>query len=129
VSCIAVEASPSPGINCLRCLLLWTTYAGLLKDDYLAGLWKRHLALNLLWFRDYSKPCLELPIQYRSPSWSWTSINPGITWYPEQAGNWEGIETSLEILNAEITLAYDYTPYGSIKSALLMGRGRLKEMQ
>ena len=41
----------------------------------------------------------------------------------------QGIETSLEILNTEIMLAYDYAPYGSIKLALLMGRGRLKEMQ
>ena len=35
----------------------------------------------------------------------------------------------MEILNTEITLAYDYTPYGSIKSAFLAVRGRLKEMQ
>lgn len=105
------------------------TYAGLLEDDYLAGLWRRHLALDLLWFRDDSEPCFERPSQYRSPSWSWTSIDSGITWDPEQAGNWEGIETSLEILNTEITLAYDYAPYGSITSGLLIARGRLKEMQ
>ena len=44
---------------------------------YLAGIWAKHLTFGLSWSRSYS--LLKKPAQYRAPSWSWASIDGGIT--------------------------------------------------
>lgn len=52
----------------------------ILEDEYLAGLWKRFLSRQLLWFvshplsADGGHPSSR-PSKYRAPSWSWASID------------------------------------------------------
>ncbi|RGP66980.1 hypothetical protein FLONG3_8638, partial [Fusarium longipes] len=50
------------------------------NDTYLAGLWKKSLFLDLLWFNNQAgrvpfAPGGRRPKSYRAPSWSWASID------------------------------------------------------
>ncbi|KAF2498745.1 HET-domain-containing protein, partial [Lophium mytilinum] len=47
------------------------SYREVTAEDYLAGLWKTHLAPGLLW---RSKTPGTLPTSWRAPSWSWASV-------------------------------------------------------
>lgn len=54
----------------------------LFKDEYIAGLWKRHLAQHLLWHVAEPRTVI-LPTtnseNYVAPSWSWASLNGPVT--------------------------------------------------
>lgn len=54
-------------------------FESLLKDEYLAGLWRRNFINGLLWhvseLRDFSTIGTSRPAEYRAPTWSWASIN------------------------------------------------------
>ncbi len=47
-------------------------------DDYVAGLWRSALPFDLLWRCDPSSPLRREKV--RKPSWSWTSVDSGISW-------------------------------------------------
>ncbi len=71
-------------------------YAVKTVDTYLVGLWHGNLGLDLCW-RVYTREeiietehsqgpmywktlsTLKVPASYRAPSWSWASIDPGVT--------------------------------------------------
>jgi hypothetical protein len=53
-------------------------FAGVLQDDYAAGLWKRDLHTLLLWRRTENQ--IPRPNAYRAPSWSWASVDGGVAW-------------------------------------------------
>ncbi|RYP76682.1 hypothetical protein DL771_001604 [Monosporascus sp. 5C6A] len=46
-------------------------YEGILKDVYVAGLWKSRLIEDLHWSAEF----WVIPLRYRAPSWSWMSID------------------------------------------------------
>ncbi|KAM0806286.1 heterokaryon incompatibility protein-domain-containing protein, partial [Usnea florida] len=45
-----------------------------LDDEYLAGLWKGSLPLDLLWYPHWMDGCPRRSSSYRAPTWSWASI-------------------------------------------------------
>ncbi|CAI6088594.1 unnamed protein product [Clonostachys chloroleuca] len=45
----------------------------LIDDEYVAGLWKKHLLNHLLWMT-YPNLKKQRPADYRAPSWSWASV-------------------------------------------------------
>jgi hypothetical protein len=57
-------------------------FAATSADTCVAGLWRRHLLDDLLW-RPYPGGWYSRPPVYRSPSWSWASID-GPVWYHER---------------------------------------------
>jgi len=70
-------------------------------DEYVAGLWKRHLIHQLLWQVDLkwqkSRP------RYRAPSWSWAAVD-GEIWNPYSDTHLQLERTELvKILEVEIT--------------------------
>lgn len=52
-----------------------------LNDDFIAGAWKKSLLEDLLWSKAYHDKHLSLPPKYRSPSWSWMSVDGKIGFY------------------------------------------------
>lgn len=56
--------------------------ATLLDDEYVVGMWRGHLAHELLWYRDEatqdSSRLASKPSIYRAPSWSWPSVDGAI---------------------------------------------------
>lgn len=56
------------------------TFQAKLKDDYIAGLWRRVLVTDMLWKvssrgNEASGHHARRPKEYRAPSWSWASVD------------------------------------------------------
>jgi hypothetical protein len=75
-------------------------FAASSADTCVAGLWRRHLLDDLLW-RPYPGGSFSRPPVYRSPSWSWASID-GPIWYHDRK-EWRNISHAVvEEINVEI---------------------------
>ena len=95
-----------------------------LKSQYLAGMWRRDLIGQLAWSVD---PFLvrPRPAEYRSPSWSWASVDSPVSlahWYVD-----EHRATHLaRVLDAQTTpAAADADEFGPVQSGRLTIRGPL----
>ncbi|KAK4113368.1 HET-domain-containing protein, partial [Canariomyces notabilis] len=107
--------------------------AGILKDEYVAGMWRRYLEGELLWMVDAGKRKRQIlgrqpkprPVEYRAPSWSWASVDGPVT--PGRAPiNVESLLIKVE----DVHLSYqtgDTT--GQVTGGWLRLRGILKELK
>jgi hypothetical protein len=97
-----------------------------LGDQYLAGLWRNHLADQLLWTAEYGRERTRKstrPHEYRAPTWSWASIDGeigrlGHIRYSDDRG------IMIDILAARVDLA-TASPFGQITGAFLQVKGKL----
>ncbi|KAI1171396.1 heterokaryon incompatibility protein-domain-containing protein [Nemania sp. FL0916] len=99
------------------------------KDQYLAGLWRKTLLLDLLWAVQ-SKG--EKPKAYRAPSWSWASVDGLIRaeWEFDQLAKPQDGKKARDlrmatIVDCRVTVANSLAPYGEITEGLLILRGLL----
>ena len=96
--------------------------AGLLDDQYLAGLWRRFIVDELCWsatVQNRGEPQKQ-PFRlttYCAPSWSWTSEEGQTT--PDDYGYGYPL---IEVLDAQVEPASD-NPFGSVKSGPLLLQG------
>lgn len=96
-------------------------YGKKMKDEYIAGLFRKILLPSLLWKRE--SPILLRPV-YRAPSWSWAAVDGTVRWEL-----YRGITSEhLELLDCRVELESEDAPYGAIKHAELTLRGRLKQV-
>lgn len=60
-----------------------------LKDELVAGLWKKHILQQLLWSVRYlpSDSTRQTPTAYQAPSWSWASLNVAVEFFPLYEAN------------------------------------------
>jgi hypothetical protein len=101
--------------------------AGFIDDEYFAGLWRKDLSRGLLWTtRDDDSRTTQLP-RYRAPSWSWASLDGGITWAvslfcdigsPKHIPCFELLDISVIVVGAD--------PMGGISSGRLTLSGKLR---
>lgn len=90
------------------------------KSLYLAGMWRKHLAYQLLWNASGIQWVVSTsrPEVYTAPSWSWASMHG----YIEDAcvvRHADDHEIVLEILDVGIDLVSDKNPFGQVKSGFL----------
>ncbi|KAF9479151.1 HET-domain-containing protein [Pholiota conissans] len=103
----------------------------LLKDQYIAGLWKRTLMHDLLWevrppmgpeAGHHPRPCT-----YRAPSWSWASVDGQLNWArsdpPSSAASYEA-----EILTCEATPKIRTYPFGEIVDGWLTLKAKVRPL-
>lgn len=84
-----------------------------MKDQFLAGLWRKHLMHGLLWYiRPNSKSVP--PTEYRAPSWSWASKD-GYVVHAEPASNSWIVARALEVS----CTTSDGSEFGMVISAML----------
>jgi hypothetical protein len=99
---------------------------GHIKSEYLAGMWRQHLAYQLLWEVRGVQWLVRRgrPNEYIAPSWSWASV----------VGNVENAcdvrfandrEIILEVLDGQVELMNAANPFGQVKSGFLRVRGSL----
>jgi hypothetical protein len=85
-------------------------------DQYMAGLWRSDIQIQLLWYTD--DPSSKRSGDFRAPSWSWASIDGPVKFRQKD---------SLSFQNPEYEL--DFEPandeFGLILRAYLMVKGRL----
>jgi hypothetical protein len=94
--------------------------------NYLGGLWKEYLLLNLLWYVEY--PENSRPKVYRAPSWSWASIDGQIMHKIEpgrQLVDRSILEGQALIEEAQVTWSGRITndPVGLIDGGFLRAKG------
>jgi hypothetical protein len=84
-----------------------------MKDQFLAGLWRKHFMDGLLW---YIRPNTKTfsPLGYRAPSWSWASKD-GYVVHAEPASNPWIVARALEVSCA----TSDGSEFGTVISAML----------
>ena len=92
------------------------------KDEYLAGLWRSHLPLGLLW--NSAQPFLQTcSWEYRAPSWSWASLDGQIDWHYH---HFDRTDPNLRIKSCNVERVYENAPYGAVKSGTLKLQGHLQ---
>lgn len=95
------------------------------RTKYLAGLWEESLLLDLLWQVMPGATHKALTYSDESgravPSWSWASIDRGVTWNPLQRP-----ELLAELVAAHVDVD-GQNPYGTVKRGKITIRGRVKK--
>ncbi|PVH93324.1 hypothetical protein DM02DRAFT_634643 [Periconia macrospinosa] len=79
-----------------------------MDDEYVAGMWRKHLESALLWSVDYNEninsPSLPRPFTYRAPTWPWALLDCGIvTQNPNER------RSSIEVKDVVLNYATDDT--------------------
>ena len=90
-------------------------------EEYLAGLWRQNLPLDLLWGvqeeeeeEEKKETAPLLPSTYRAPSWSWAKLDKEVDW-EHQANDQPG---PVEILEASTTPLTD-DRFGQVRAGFL----------
>ncbi|KAH7303940.1 heterokaryon incompatibility protein-domain-containing protein [Stachybotrys elegans] len=91
---------------------------------YIVGLWKHHLLGDLLWMKNFEDP-LPSPSIYRAPSWSWASVD-GTVSHPASVIGSEN--AYCVVLECQVELKREDSPFGEIKGGHLKVCGRLTKM-
>jgi hypothetical protein len=95
----------------------------MLKDEYLAGLWRKWLPYHLLWYKE--KPAdTGRSVAYRAPTWSWASVDGEVWSHPISL--MDGEEILVNIIEAVVQNAGSNTT-GSVVSGSIKMRGMLKQ--
>lgn len=97
-----------------------------INGEYLAGMWRKHLAYQLLWDVRGTQWMTHRtrPEVYIAPSWSWASMighigDACVVWFEDDR------EIALEILEVKIELFNDKFPFGRVKGGFLRVNGIL----
>ncbi|KAF7888102.1 uncharacterized protein EAF02_002643 [Botrytis sinoallii] len=97
-------------------------------ENYLAGVWEKHLIYGILWnARQYPSNLSKFtgaPLEkheYTAPSWSWASFNARIE-FPPRIHRSVGIEQFSQILETHLDLAID-SPYGKVCGGYIKLKG------
>ena len=93
------------------------------RSTYLAGLWRESLLLDLLWqvMPGATHQALTYPrTEQSAPSWSWASMDRGVTWNPLKSP-----QPLAEVVAAETTVV-GANPYGQVAGGRICLRGRIK---
>lgn len=93
------------------------------NDCYLAGLWKSHLPLGLLW--SHEQPFRQDEFQaYRAPSWSWASTVGFVKWHDFMLTE---VDPMLEVVSCTTQPAHSQAPYGAAQSGSLIVQGLVQQ--
>ncbi|KAK3689147.1 heterokaryon incompatibility protein-domain-containing protein [Podospora appendiculata] len=92
-------------------------------DEYLAGMWRRGLGSQLLWWAD--KPVAR-PEGYRAPSWSWAAVDGPVS--PNQYGYMDRDKLLISVDAVDVRCSTDNVT-GSVSDGWLRLRGLLKRIR
>ena len=102
---------------------------GLQSSDYLAGLWKPDLMVQLLWCRAKlpDVPVTDSPT-YFGPTWSWASLNAPV-WFFERYLTLSNltVKTEAQYIDSQIKHKFEQSPYAEVESGRLVLQGRLRQ--
>lgn len=98
------------------------------NSEYIAGLWRKTLLLDLLWKRSTACVIKPRPTNYRAPSWSWASIDGLVEYRYLNEKKAKGCNTvECELLNCQVTLASEDIPFGGVLGATLTLNSQVME--
>ncbi|KAI0649828.1 HET-domain-containing protein [Trametes meyenii] len=122
------RAVTKPGDKLIAFAAIAELFHRVWKTDYLAGLWRDTLILDLLWFKNLETR-FERPARYRAPSWSWAAVDGRVLASPiDDRLNPESKNTqSCMILGCEAVPATPLFPFGKVSSGTLRLRGVMRK--
>ncbi|KAI4139242.1 MAG: hypothetical protein L6R39_006398 [Caloplaca ligustica] len=91
-----------------------------ISDGYIAGLWKEHMATELLWYVDIDTMGIRQK-QYHAPSFSWASVDGAVV-----PGEWQQNDILIEVQEA-CASPETSNPFGSVESGFVRIRGAVKQ--
>ncbi|ETS78806.1 hypothetical protein PFICI_08659 [Pestalotiopsis fici W106-1] len=99
-------------------------------DEYVAGLWKKDLLLQLLWHSKYLYSSNRTQ-QYTAPTWSWASTGTAV-WHgltPDRFyyGQKNRVQVLCKLVEAQTSPMMDQDNTGAIKAGFLRLQGSLRE--
>ena len=100
-----------------------THYSEVLKDEYLAGIWRHDLPTALMWQATLDQT-LPRPLQSRAPSWSWASIDGMARNFSRNSPE----DPNLSVVSYDIKLAEPKAPFGAVLSSSLKLKGLLRKV-
>ncbi|KAI0828071.1 HET-domain-containing protein [Hypoxylon sp. FL0890] len=97
-------------------------------DQYLAGLWRKTLLLDLIWECGYAPQ--PRPESYRAPSWSWASTDGLISapYHEKEVASAGPHLRQAEILDCWVELASPHTPFGEVTGGVLKLKGGMRRV-
>ncbi|OTA58382.1 HET-domain-containing protein [Hypoxylon sp. EC38] len=97
-------------------------------DQYLAGLWRSTLVLDLLWQRGGS--LYPRPLGYRAPSWSWASTDGMVSapYHESEVASAGRFLRQVDVLDCAVELASPHAPFGEVLGGVLRIRGGMKRV-
>ena len=100
----------------------------ILNDDYVVGMWRRHLELELSWMVEYDSQWEKRqgsrhPNQYRCPSFSWASVDGIVKW---QAYH-RDLPPIAEVTSIDLQFLTNDT-FGIVTGGSLLLRGQLHSL-
>ena len=98
-------------------------------DQYLAGLWRSTLLLDLLWSVEPFGPLPPRPEKYRAPSWSWASAEGLIraSYLEPKLASAGVVLCRAEVLDCVVDLAHENLPFGEVTGGVLRLKGKMKK--
>lgn len=98
------------------------------NTEYIAGLWRKTLLLDLLWARSSAYEMKPRPTNYRAPSWSWASIDGLVEYrYMEEKKAKASCTIQSKIVHCQVTLAREDIPFGEVLAATLTLNSHMKK--
>jgi len=97
-------------------------YSEIVKDEYLAGIWRRDLPAGLMW--ENTGRQLQRPLGSRAPSWSWAAIDGPVQTFRQSLF----VDPHLSIISHAIQLVEPTAPFGAILSGHLTLKGLLRKV-
>ncbi|RSL48351.1 hypothetical protein CEP54_012957 [Fusarium duplospermum] len=95
-----------------------------IKDRYLAGLWKSHLAYGLSW--GHTQRPNHKPQSRRHPSWTWASQDGEMRWYPiSHFAADAGFSLLANNLDFDLTARREFSP---VKGGYITVQGRVAQV-
>ena len=92
-------------------------------SHYLAGLWKRALAHELLWKVDQP---LRRPAEWRAPTWSWASVDGIIDYAPMPDADIG--DSRMELIDWNIQPRCEVAPFGQLAHASITIKVHMKQV-
>jgi hypothetical protein len=87
-------------------------FLGIIRDEFVWGLWHQDLPAGLLWSVQATVPMMRL----EAPSWSWASIDGELTFYIPSTKWGRPLRGSFEVTCDEISLTDSEGPHGTYQS-------------
>ncbi|KAI0333468.1 HET-domain-containing protein [Cubamyces sp. BRFM 1775] len=106
-------------------------FAPALGPEYVAGLWRDTLILNLVWWRRKPSLMRYTGLEYRAPSWSWASGDGGIHYEISLASHEEEERKILlaDVAKCTVVLQDERLPFGQVVGGSLQLSVHLLQVQ
>ncbi|KAL1948327.1 hypothetical protein VTO73DRAFT_12402 [Trametes versicolor] len=108
-----------PSDKLVACAAVAQQFHSVLGSDYLAGLWRHSLLLDLLWSKD-PFTWMHRPEGYRAPSWSWAAVDGQFICHRVTPPSKASLVEIAKVERCEVALEDATVPFGRVTGGSLV---------